>query len=64
MFLEYIVTVMGYLYLNYTDLIEEWKQNLDVADYENNIYKDVKLPSTNNQLDTDYLMVKTKQFLP
>ena len=32
-------------------LIEEWIQNLDVADYEKNLYKDKKLPSIKKKID-------------
>ena len=39
--------------LDHPALIEEWKQNLDVAAYENNIYKDVKLPSTSIKKEID-----------
>ena len=31
--------------LDHTEFIEEWKQNIDAADYENNLYKYVKLPA-------------------
>ena len=31
--------------LYHPTLSEEWKQNIDAADYENNLNKDVKLPS-------------------
>ena len=29
---------------------EEWKQNLDAADYEKNINQDVKIPSIKKQI--------------
>ena len=32
-------------YIEHPAFIEEWIQNLDAASYENNIYKDEKLPS-------------------
>ena len=31
--------------IDHPAFIEEWKQNLDTAAYEKNLYKDVKLPS-------------------
>ena len=37
-------------YLDHPALIEEWKQNLDTAAYEKNLYKDVKLPSIKKKL--------------
>ena len=30
-------------------LIEEWKQNIDAAAYENNLNQDVKVPSINRK---------------
>ena len=37
-------------YLDYPALIEEQKQNLDTDAYENNPYKDVKLPSIKEKM--------------
>ena len=33
-----------------TELIKEWKQNVDAAAYENNINQDVKIPSIKKKL--------------
>ena len=43
MFLGYLVPVMEYI--EHSSLVEEWKQNLDTAANEKNLYKYVKLPS-------------------
>ena len=42
-FIEYLVSVM--YDPDIPALIEEWKQNLDAADYEKKLNQDVKLPS-------------------
>ena len=34
-------------------LIEDWKQNINAAAYEKNLYKDLKIPSINKQIDRD-----------
>ena len=48
-------------------MIEEWKQNLDTAAYEENIYKDVKLPSIKKKIDrndkTEYWTKSIKESL-
>ena len=44
-YLEYLVPVMDDL--DHPEFIEEWKQNIDASAYEENIYKDVNLPSMN-----------------
>ena len=31
--------------INHPELIEEWRQNFDAADYGNNLNQDVKIPS-------------------
>ena len=36
--------------LDYPALIEEWKQNIDAAAYEKNLYQDLKLPSIKKKL--------------
>ena len=38
-------------YLEYPAFIEEFKQNIDAAAYENNLYKDIKLPSVKKKID-------------
>ena len=48
-FLGYLVPVMDDL--DHPAFIEEWKKNLDVAAYEKNLYKDVKLPSIKKKID-------------
>ena len=40
---------MEYFYC--TELIEEWKQNIDTAAYDNNINQDVKIPSIKREID-------------
>ena len=37
--------------LDHTALIEEWKQNVDAAAYENNLNQDVKIPSIKKKID-------------
>ena len=49
LFLEYFFTVMEDL--EHPALIEEWKQKLNAASNEKNLYKDVNLPSTKKKID-------------
>ena len=53
-FLEYLVPVMDNI--DHPALIKEWKKNIDAGAYENNLYKDVKLPSIKK-----FLIVMIKQ---
>ena len=46
---EYLVPIMENL--DYPALIEEWKQNIDAAAYEKNLYQDLKLPSIKKKID-------------
>ena len=48
LFLKYLVTIMDNL--DNPALIEERKQNIDAAIYENNLNKYVKLPSIRKKL--------------
>ena len=45
---EYLVPIMENL--DYPALIEEWKQNIDAAAYEKNLYQDLKLPSIKKKI--------------
>ena len=49
LFIEYLVTAMEYI--EHPALIEEWIKNIDAAAYENNLYKDEKLPSIKKRID-------------
>ena len=52
LFLEYLVHVMKYL--EHTALIEKWIQHIDTAAYENNLYKDEKLPPMKKKIDRNH----------
>ena len=52
LFIEKLVPIMDYLYQ--PALIEEWKQNIDAADYEKNQNQYVKLPSIKKKNDCNY----------
>ena len=51
--------------LGHTALIEEWKQNVDAADYEKNLNQDVKIPSIKKKIDrndkTEYWTTSIKE---
>ena len=53
LFIEYLAHIMDDL--DHIALIEEWQQNLDAADYENNLNQDIKIQSMKKKL---ILMIK------
>ena len=42
-FIQYLVPTMDNI--EHLTLIEEWKENIDTAAYEKNLYRDVNIPS-------------------
>ena len=48
LFLECLVSFIDDI--EHPALIDEWKQDIDAAAYEKNLYKDVKLPSIQKKL--------------
>ena len=47
--IQYLAPIM--VDIDHPELIEEWKQNLDAADYENNLNQDVKIQSIKKKID-------------
>ena len=48
LFDQYYIPLLKYI--DNPELFKEWKQNLDAADYENNLNKEIKLPSNKKLL--------------
>ena len=63
LFIDYIVPIIEDL--DHPALIEEFKQNIDAAAYENNLNKDVNIPSIKKKIDrnnkTEYWPTSKKE---